>query len=118
KIGLVADLHEERWPSMDLIADMLVAHLPASGVNARLLRPPMVRRFSVRGGLRHAGHTADRMINRLWDYPRWLSWHRDHHDIFHVVDHSHSHLIHGLPSERTVVTCHDLDTFRCLLRPE
>ena len=118
RVALIADLREERWPSMDLVADMLAAHLPMWGVGASLLRPPMVRRFSSQGGALHAGYTADRMINRLRDYPRWLARHRDDHDVFHVTDHSHAHLDHGLPPARTIVTCHDLDTFRCLLRPD
>lgn len=29
-------------------------------------------------------------------------------DIFHITDHVHSHLVHHLPSRRTVITCHDL----------
>jgi len=34
------------------------------------------------------------------------------------VDHSYSQLIPGLPRGRTVVTCHDLDTFQCILEPQ
>jgi glycosyltransferase involved in cell wall biosynthesis len=40
------------------------------------------------------------------------------YDAFHIVDHSYAHLVHELPSERTGVLCHDLDTFRCLLGEE
>jgi glycosyltransferase involved in cell wall biosynthesis len=29
-------------------------------------------------------------------------------DIFHITDHVHSHLVHQLPADRTVITCHDL----------
>jgi glycosyltransferase involved in cell wall biosynthesis len=35
--------------------------------------------------------------------------------LFHIVDHSYAHLVHSLPAQRTVVTCHDADAFRCLL---
>src|SRR5262249_41384900 len=38
-------------------------------------------------------------------------------DLFHIIDHSYSHLAHLLPAGRVVVTCHDLQTFRCLLNP-
>jgi glycosyltransferase involved in cell wall biosynthesis len=38
-------------------------------------------------------------------------------DLFHLVDHSYAQLVHELPAGRAVVTCHDLDTFRCLLDP-
>src|SRR6185295_18885544 len=36
----------------------------------------------------------------------------------HVVDHSYAQLVHQLPADRTLVTCHDLDTFRSILEPE
>ena len=61
---------------------------------------------------------VDRAINRWWDYPRHVDRHRRRYDLFHVVDHSYAQLVHRLPAERTVVTCHDLDTFRSILRPE
>jgi glycosyltransferase involved in cell wall biosynthesis len=53
----------------------------------------------------------------LHDYPVWLKKHARGIDLFHLVDHSYSQLILELPAERTVVTCHDLDTFNCLLDP-
>jgi len=41
----------------------------------------------------------------------------DRFDIFHVVDHSYAQLVHELPGNRTVVTCHDIDTFRSIIEP-
>jgi len=41
----------------------------------------------------------------------------DRFDLFHLVDHSYSQLIHDLPPGKAVITCHDLDTFRCVLEP-
>jgi glycosyltransferase involved in cell wall biosynthesis len=35
-----------------------------------------------------------------------------------VVDHSYGQLLHELPPARTIITCHDLDTFQCLLNPK
>ncbi len=32
-------------------------------------------------------------------------------DIHHVIDHSYGHLLHRLPEQTTVVTCHDLNIF-------
>jgi glycosyltransferase involved in cell wall biosynthesis len=58
---------------------------------------------------------AERLLNRFWDYPRFLRSQRAEFDLFHIVDHSYGQLAHDLPPERTVITCHDLDTFRCLL---
>ena len=62
--------------------------------------------------------TADRVVNRFWDYPRWLARQRDAFDVFHIVDHSYAHLVHALPPERTVVTCHDTDAFLSLVDPD
>jgi glycosyltransferase involved in cell wall biosynthesis len=61
---------------------------------------------------------ADRFLNRFWDYPRVARRRKTEFDLFHVVDHSYGQLLHELPPERTIITCHDLDTFQCLLNPE
>jgi glycosyltransferase involved in cell wall biosynthesis len=105
---------------MDLVADMLVGALAESHedrIESFRIRPPMRRRFS-RAGDDEAGRTSlnvDRGINRFWDYPRLLRRSWSEFDLFHVVDHSYGQLVHALPPERTVVTCHDLHTFECIL---
>jgi glycosyltransferase involved in cell wall biosynthesis len=65
------------------------------------------------------GQMADRLLSRLVDYPRWLRTYvrSDRLDLFHIIDHSYAHLVHQLPPDRTVVTCHDLDAFRSLFEP-
>jgi glycosyltransferase involved in cell wall biosynthesis len=123
RLALLCDLAEENWPSMDLVADMLWSQLQAGGpaeVRARRLQPPMTRRFQRLpfGGLKSTAWNADRCLARFWDYPRFVRQKRDDFDCFHVCDHSYAHLVHELPSDRTGVYCHDLDTFRCLLEPE
>lgn len=122
KVAIIADMLEERWPSMDLIADMLVKQLRAChpDVEATLVRPRMRTRATAipaAGSLRTA-FTVDRFTNRLWDYPRAARKLGSSFDVFHVVDHSYSQLVHALPAGRTLVTCHDLDTFRSILEPE
>lgn len=122
RVAIVADYLEEGWPSMDLVADMLVAHLAqshAGAVEPVLVRPPMPRRLSrlplpaaTRSGI------LDRVIARHWDYARALKQLPGRFDLYHVVDHSYAHLVHHLPADRTVVTCHDLDAFRSVLQPE
>lgn len=119
KVALVCDFLEEGWYSMDLFGDMLLQCFRAehSGeIEVEQLRPPMRRRFSARAGSRLFWN-ADRLMNRFQDYPRWLKKRASQYDLFHIVDHSYSQLVLGLPSAQTVVTCHDLDTFRCLLEP-
>lgn len=115
-VAIIADYREEGWPSMDLVAEMLVEELKDKrNFEVELIRPLMARRFST--GSRGAGFMADRALNRFFDYPKFLKTRKDDFDVFHIIDHSYSQLVHELPPERTVVTCHDLDTFRCLWEP-
>ena len=100
---------------------MLVERLGPQGrdVEAVRLQAPFRRRATAvpLAGRARAAFTLDRFTNRLLDYPRWLRETRDNIDVFHVVDHSYAHLVLELPPERTVVTCHDVDTFRSVLHP-
>ena len=124
RVGLVCDLAEEQWPSMDLVAERLDHHLHtdhASTVAVTRLCPRLVPRVSRLPGVaaQGVGWTLDRLLNRYLDYPRWLQSERaaDRFDLFHVVDHSYGHLVHWLPARRSVVTCHDLDAFRGVIEP-
>src|SRR5436305_4628429 len=119
RVAIVCDFVEEGWPSMDLVAEMLLDHLRkdhSDVIAAKRVCPPMRRRFT-----RHSDgkrFNADLFINRFWDYPHFARRLLSEFDLFHVIDHSYGQLVHELPSERTVITCHDLDTFQCLLDPE
>src|SRR5213593_2380493 len=120
RIALVCDLLEENWASMDLVASMLEHGLGQfrGNLEATRLCPPMRRRLTRENRSHHKlMFNADRIFNRFWDYPRWLESQQERFDLFHVVDHSYSQLVHHLPADRTVVTCHDLDTFRSVLEP-
>jgi glycosyltransferase involved in cell wall biosynthesis len=123
KVAIVADYLEEGWVSMDLVADMLLDRLQrehADAVTPTLIRPAFRRRLArVPGvGSHPTVFLADRVANRLWDYPRFLSTAAGGFDLFHVVDHSYAQLVHRLPAARTLVTCHDIDTFRSVIEPE
>ena len=120
RVGVVCDLREEGWHSMDLVADMLLEQLPAvagSTIAATRLRPPMVRRWSRLPlvGMAASARLGDRLTGRLWDYPRWLAPRTRDFDLFHIVDHSYAHLLRVLPPDRTIVTCHDLDAMQAAL---
>jgi len=121
RVAVCADFPEERWPSMDRVAAGLIDCLARhhGDVRATPVVPPFTRRAGRLAGIgnRPGAFAVDRMLNRLWDYPRHVKRLADSYDIFHVIDHSYSQLVHLLPADRTVVTCHDLDTFRCLLDP-
>jgi hypothetical protein len=57
RVGVVADYAEERWPSMDLVADMVGRFVPANdpGISVDTLRPPFVRRLGGSCGQGRAG---------------------------------------------------------------
>src|SRR5258708_24128708 len=121
RVGIVCDLLEERWPSMDLVGDMLLENLQrnqASSLIAERLRPAQTKHsLRVGQGPEHTAGLTERAFNRFVKYPLWLSRQKQEFDLFHVVDHSYAHLVHHLPADRTIVTCHDVDAFRCLLEP-
>lgn len=101
---------------MDLMAEMLLHHLSLvrPDIAAVNVQPPFHHRV---GRLRRGGgaKVADRIVNRFLDYPRWLRTQNLDLDVYHIVDHSYAHLVHELPPEQTVVTCHDVDAFRPLM---
>ncbi len=111
RIAILCDSPDEHWPSMDIVGLMLVEQLRGmGGFEVEHIAPPI------------RAITPNVSANRLWlrfvDYPRWLARHRDRFDLFHIVDHSYSQLAHSLPAGRTIITCHDIDTFRSVLEPE
>ncbi len=127
-VAVVCDYREENWPSMDLVGDMLVDHLHqdySDSFSVTRISPFMRHRLTrqrpeIRGQRSEIAaklFNADRFLNRFWDYPRLARQKKAEFDLFHVVDHSYGQLLHELPPDRTVITCHDLDTFQCLLNP-
>lgn len=122
KVGVICDLPEERWHSMDLVAEMLLHYVQSafnSQVTAIRLQPGFVNRFTLLPGMRRSriAGNADRLINRFWYFPRQLAPSVRRVDAFHIVDHSYAHLVHWLPELRVIVTCHDLDAIRCIVDP-
>ncbi|MFO0851992.1 MAG: glycosyltransferase [Gemmataceae bacterium] len=108
RLAVLPDFPAEGWPSMDLCAEMLLAHLPPDLAAANLCPP--YRRLPL-------GPTLTRAYNRYVRYPAHIRRAADRFDLFHIVDHSYAHLVHSLPAGRAGVYCHDLDLFRCLLDP-
>ena len=124
QVAIVRDFAEESWPSMDLVAEMIFTHLDMNHrgeVTVTQIVPTFRRRITRLPliGAKPFAKNVDRLINRFHDYPsqlRKLAKASDF-DIYHIIDHSYAQLVIALPGKRTVVTCHDLDTFRCLLDP-
>lgn len=118
---MICDLLEENWPSMALVGEMLTHHLQSnhhSEMTVERFCHPMNRRFTSLKTVSGKLFNIDRLLNRFWDYPLLVRRRKTEFDLFHIVDHSYSQLAHQLPPERTVITCHDLDTFKSILEPE
>ena len=125
RVAIVCDYPEEGWPSMDLTAQMTLAYLQkdqGDEFEAVRICPRFRHRFGrlPLGTAHRVGRNIDRILNRYFDYPRALRrlQRTETFDLFHIVDHSYAQLVHELPRAQVVVTCHDLDTFRCLLQPD
>lgn len=104
---------------MDRVADELLRTL-ARDFRETIAAVSVVPSFQYRAMRLSSGHLAantDRGLNRLFDYPSHVGRLAGEFALFHVMDHSYAQLVHRLPAERTVVTCHDLDTFRSVLDP-
>ena len=95
RVALLADYLEEGWPSMDLVAEMLLDRLSrehAAAIEVTLIRPLLRRRLS-RVSTQKLAFGVDRITGRLWDYPRFVTRLRERFDLFHVVDHSYAQLV-------------------------
>jgi glycosyltransferase involved in cell wall biosynthesis len=120
RVAIIADYLEEGWPSMDLVADMLFDRLQrehSATVSSTLIRPAMRRRAARLPGAARAAWVrgADRIVGRLWDYPKFAANLATRFDLFHIVDHSYAHLVTVLPPDRSLVMCHDIDAFAGVL---
>jgi glycosyltransferase involved in cell wall biosynthesis len=120
RLAILPDFREENWPSMDLCAEMLTDRLRTeSEMQVDWVCPEFRRRLESVPTMSGRGwaYTADRFLNRHWDFPRYLRRKIADYDVFHICDHSYAQLALNLPADRTGVFCHDLDTFRALLQP-
>jgi glycosyltransferase involved in cell wall biosynthesis len=120
-LAVLHDMTEEGWPSMDQMGHLLTTRLPAIAPDLKVtaVRHSMVRLLSP-GALQrfNPAFFADRVMNRMLLYPQRVRRRvSGRFDLYHVVDHSYAQLVLGLPAGRTIVTCHDIDTFRSVVRP-
>jgi glycosyltransferase involved in cell wall biosynthesis len=118
---VLSDLAEERWPSMDLVSEMLVeqaARLP--GLEVERVRPALPSALAALaeiGELRGAGRWFRHLglaTGRYAFYPLEVLPLRRRFDCFHIADHSYAHLALELPARTTGIFCHDVDAFRPL----
>jgi glycosyltransferase involved in cell wall biosynthesis len=121
-LAVIHDMPEEGWSSMDQMGELISTRVPmhSSQIRTTAIRHHLVRLASRMplGNRRQQAWFADRVLNRMVLYPRRIRREvSGRYNLYHVVDHSYAQLVHELPAESTVVTCHDVDTFRCLASP-
>jgi glycosyltransferase involved in cell wall biosynthesis len=117
-LAVLHDMPEEGWPSMDQMGALLTSRIPAfaPGLQVTPVHHRLQRVVSI-GPLKaiRPAFFADRVLNRMVLYPRGVRRNvAGRFDIYHIVDHSYAQLALELPLNSTMVTCHDIDTFRSL----
>jgi glycosyltransferase involved in cell wall biosynthesis len=120
-LAVIHDMPEEGWSSMDQMGALITSRVPLHSGNIRTtaVRHHLVRVASrVPVGPGRPRLFADRIFNRMVLYPRRIRGEvSGRYTLYHVVDHSYAQLVHDLPAASTVVTCHDVDTFRSITIP-
>jgi glycosyltransferase involved in cell wall biosynthesis len=119
KLAVIHDMPEEGWLSMDQMGELIATRVPlhSTHIQTTVVRHQLVRVAS-RTPLGSKALMADRILNRMVIYPRRIRREvTGRYSLYHIVDHSYAHLVHDLPAASTIVTCHDVDTFRCLASP-
>ena len=120
-LAVIHDMPEEGWSSMDQMGALITSRVPLHSGNIRTtaIRHHLVRVASrVPLGPERRRLFADRLFNRMVLYPRRIRGEvSGRYTLYHVVDHSYAQLVHDLPATSTIVTCHDVDTFRSITTP-
>jgi glycosyltransferase involved in cell wall biosynthesis len=120
-LAVIHDMPEEGWSSMDQMGELIATRVPmVSGqIRTTPVRHQMVRIASrMPIGPERQTLLADRIFNRMVLYPRRIrSEVSGRYSLYHVVDHTYAHLVHELPRNSAIVTCHDTDAFRSLTTP-
>jgi glycosyltransferase involved in cell wall biosynthesis len=121
KLAVLHDMPEEGWSSMDQMGELVTTRVPLQSkqIGTTAIKHHLVRVASrVPLGPERQALMADRIFNRMVLYPRRVRREvTGRYSLYHVVDHSYAHLAHDLPGASTIVTCHDIDAFRCLAVP-
>ena len=104
-ILLLKNFTEDRRISMEVYADNLFNALLANDTQHKIRHYRPATRFSNNG---EAGHWQMRFARYL-EYPAQIK--RFKADLYHVTEHGYAHLTKSLPTNRTIVTVHDLIPF-------
>ncbi|MFW6124632.1 MAG: glycosyltransferase, partial [Pirellulales bacterium] len=113
KIVLFADLKAENWHSMDRYAECVARCLQTYGSNGRQIELFWPDRADRRSDDQRVVKTRPFVENARLGFARYVAYcwqaRAARGELNHVLDHTYAHVVHFLPPERTIVTCHDLD---------
>jgi glycosyltransferase involved in cell wall biosynthesis len=108
RVCIYGDLKEEKRLSMDICAQHIATALNHENVLEEVVEyTPLFQNFLSRFLPYRVSNKIDLLINRHLTYPLP----KIPYTIHHIVDHSYAHLVHRLPREKTLVTCHDLNIY-------
>ena len=125
-IGVVTDFPEERWESMDLVAEMTLMQIrqsPYAHIVADVITPPYRKIFQSIFTHGKWAWNLDRLINRriILSQAVLRSLKSKQYDVIYIVDHSYGHLVNiikdAFPKIPVVIMCHDLDAVAVLDGP-
>lgn len=125
-IGVVTDFPEERWESMDLVAEMTLMHLRKgqyAHIVADVITPSYRKIFQSIFTHGKWAWNLDRLINRriILSQAVLRSLKSKQYDVIYIVDHSYGHLVNiiknAFPEIPVVIMCHDLDAVTVLDAP-
>jgi glycosyltransferase involved in cell wall biosynthesis len=125
-IGVVTDFPEERWESMDLVAEMTLMHLRKgqyAHIVADVITPSYRKIFQSVFTHGKWAWNLDRLINRriILSQAVLRSLKSKQYDVIYIVDHSYGHLVNiiknAFPKIPVVIMCHDLDAVTVLDAP-
>ena len=112
-VAMITDFPEERWESMNYVAEMIQLYFqkrPDLNINLRNVTPEYRRVFS-RIHKNRLFWNMDRLINRRLVLPLALAYRlsREHFDTALIVDHSYAHVAPMVRRMlgRCVVICQD-----------
>lgn len=121
RLAVVTDFPEERWESMDLVAEMILAEFQSGKwphVSATVVTPPYQKLFQRMSSSRLTWN-LDRLLNRRIILVRGVrrALKQEKYDAVFIVDHSYAHVMNAVKRADLsgIVFCHDLDAFEPLI---
>ena len=114
RICYIANYPPDRQESMNRFANWLEQIMKEKGLQTEILRPKAIAIRLVGGKTPLAKWLG--YLDKFVIFPCYLKWHgwreKNRDGVYHVVDHSNAQYSNYLPTDRTLLTCHDVLAIR------